>query len=274
MRRARARKNGRRGHEADGRTGDDTSAIGCSPYTPEEQGRGPDRRNSQKLSQIPLNRMYEAARQAGVPLDKSLAQTVSVNGKYDPFEIDPSVQQAFDAFMAASAGSARRLRDWLKPYLIWRYQQRHHYLDLPWSRRSPAEDVSLLTEANKGLLRDLEILESPLPMPGRLDAAALQPAPTGAGRDGGGVTGSMPQAQKFLSSESREIFELMRAAGPVPPALATLFADYVHDSYAGFSVPGVGHEYTGYLHYRRQYMGSDKPLAQQMPDDDRDRQYA
>ena len=37
-----------------------------------------------------------------------------------------------------------------------------------------------------------------------------------------------------------------------------MFGDYVRDSLGAFTLPGRGREYTGYLHYRRQFMGDDR----------------
>ena len=238
-------------------------------YTPQEQGRGPGQLNSQKLSQIPLNRMYEAARQAGVPLDKSLAVTISASGKYDPFEIDPELQKAFDAFMAVHAGPPRRLREWLKPYLIWRYQQRYNYVHLPWSERCPEDDKAKLVQANKNFIEDLRAFEPQRTLPDWFDPT--DPKNAGRHQDIRMSQGAASAGNEVPPGEASEIFNFMRESGPVPAALGTLFADYVHDSHAGFSPVKGWHEPTGYLHYRRQYMGSDKALTQLDTDD---RQYA
>lgn len=231
-------------------------------YTPQEHGRGPDRRDSQKLSQIPLNRMYRAARAEGVPLDKGLAQ----QGPHDPFAIDPALQQAFDAFMKVQSGPPRRLRDWLKPYLAWRYQHRYTYIHQDWAKRCPAEDKNLLVKANKEFIDDLGMFELQRAQPDWFDPTDPQNAGItvhDVRESQGALRRSLhPVERRALPDEASEIFQLMRAAAPVSSALAKLFSDYVHDSYAGFTLALGLHEYTGYLHYRRQYMGNDKALSQ------------
>src|SRR5690606_11545844 len=106
-------------------------------YTPQDQGRGPQGLNSQKLSPIPLNYMYRIAVNAGVPLDMGLAQA----GAMDPFEIHPDLQAAYNAFVAAAPARGSQ-REWLLPYLAWRYQVRNAYARLPWRDRAPAIDIA------------------------------------------------------------------------------------------------------------------------------------
>lgn len=221
-------------------------------YTPDEQGRGPQQLNSQKLSQLALNNMYEAAQQALVPLDKELARESSVDGDYDPFDIDPSLRQAYVDFMSESGTQSRRLRDWLLPYVSWRYQLKDRYVQLPWASRTKVEDeLTALRDANEGFLDDLALFEAPKATAAR-DVAKY------------GVTlGTLNQIRRRaqLEEEASEVFEYVRKAAPVSPRIAALFADYVHDSYGGFTLVAGKHEPAGYLRYRRQYHGTSNALT-------------
>lgn len=219
-------------------------------YSPGEQGRVDG--DSEKLSQIPLNDMYAAASAAKVPLDKSLA---AARGQ-DPFAIAPGLQGAYDAWRSA-AGGGKSSREWLLPYLAWRYQVRHGYSDLPSTRRAGAKDRDDLIGANATLLADITALENP-PVPAtRVVEALLGPAARWAIR----------RDYDKLAPEAPEILRTVKTA-TVPDALAKLFADYCHDSFAGFRPydnriwgfidPPGSWEPEGYLRWRLHYRGSDR----------------
>jgi len=238
-------------------------------YSPNEQGRGPNARDDEKLSLLPLETMYGAATAALVPLNKRLAR----DGDYDPFTVADSMRAAFTAFMSARQQS-RRIRDWLSEYLVWRYQVRHSYMTLAWADRANGEggdDESLedLRGANRCLLDDVAAFEG---------LAEL--------REQGGFhhpRSAVAQARgrhaariRSLEREAREVYELVRAAGAASSEASTLFADYCHDSYAGFRpfdkvkvygwdpVPGSW-EPQGYLRWRRRYEGDDLQLTRHGP---------
>ena len=75
---------------------------------------------------------YDAARAAGVPLNKAL--TIRADGR-DPFKTADNVRATALAFFSTRRG-ARPLRAWLAEYLAWRYQVRDRYLSLPWQTRA------------------------------------------------------------------------------------------------------------------------------------------
>src|SRR5690606_13112585 len=233
-------------------------------YTPQDQGRGPQALNSQKLSQMPLNHMYRMAVDAGVPLDRELSKVMTPSGLFDPFEIHPDLQAAYDAFVAVSPAQGSQ-RDWLLPYLAWRYQVRNAYSWLPWRYRASANDIADLEGANATLLRDI---------------AALDATDTFGEKAFDAILGASPLTRPFshgrdlskLASEAREVLDLVRKHPQVSAAEISMFSDYVHDSYAGFKpfdgyilgfipIPGTW-EPEGYLRYRRWYAGDDKAMAQ------------
>lgn len=111
-------------------------------------------------------------------------------------------------------------------YIAWRYQARNTYLALPWHKRASAADRDDLSGANHRLLKDVEAL-----------TLRLHPVSTATwdSEDYQAVQQRQAEARVVqLREEAPSIFERLQAAPPVDPAAATLFADYCHDSYAGF----------------------------------------
>lgn len=225
-------------------------------YAPSEQGRGPGKKlDEEKLSQLPLHFMYDSAKAAKVPLEKALAR----DGAYDPFTIAPNVRQAFETFMSARQ-KRQPVREWLAEYLAWRYQVRHHYSSLPSYARATDEDKSNLQGANQRLLDDVDALMGLEQQAGRrIDYDSLE-----------GREQARQQARvRSLEREATEVYARVKAAPPTDAATAALFADFVHDSYAGFRpfdqlkiwgwdpVPGSW-EGEGYLRWRRRYEGTDE----------------
>lgn len=230
-------------------------------YTPQEQGRGPRSDNAEKLAQIPLNHMYAAARAARVPLDKTLA----VQGLYDPYQIAPELQAAYDGWRAESSGS-KPLREWLLPYLAWRYQARHHYGQLHAFERASARDRDDLHGANATLLADIHALENP-PSAGTRAADSLLGTIPGFGIL---VRHVIARDYDCLAPEAPAVLQQIKSAPSTPPASATLYADYAHDSFAGFrpfdnKIMGIdppgSWEPEGYLRWRVHYRGNDTRLT-------------
>ncbi|MGY1426570.1 T6SS phospholipase effector Tle1-like catalytic domain-containing protein [Lysobacter sp. A289] len=230
-------------------------------YTPQEQGRGPRSDNAEKLAQIPLNHMYDAARAARVPLDKTLA----VQGLYDPYQIAPELQAAYDGWRAENSGS-KPLREWLLPYLAWRYQARHRYGRLPAFERASARDRDDLHGANATLLADIHALENPPSAGTRAAESLLGTIP------GFGILARHVIARDYdcLAPEATAVLQRIKSAPPTPPASATLYADYAHDSFAGFrpfdsKIMGIdppgSWEPEGYLRWRVHYRGNDTRLT-------------
>ncbi|MFD0740113.1 T6SS phospholipase effector Tle1-like catalytic domain-containing protein [Lysobacter koreensis] len=238
-------------------------------YTPSEQGRGPTGRNSEKLAQISLNDMYAAARAAKVPLDKALA----TEGAYDPFQIAPALRTAYDGWKAHSGG-AKPLREWLFPYLAWRYQVRSTYPNLPSVRRASSKDRGDLVGANATLMADVEALANPPTTAQRTNDLLLRAVIPVAG---------LFAKRRFekLAPEAAEIYRRAKRAAPTPAPLATVFADFAHDSFAGFRPfdtkilgfidPPGSWESEGYFRWRVHYRGDDTRLTQRFSDDSGDK---
>lgn len=82
-------------------------------YTPQDQGKGPSGRDDEKLSQLPLELMYQASLAAKVPMNKAIAASRA----YDPFKVADNVRKAYNAFMAANQ-TEKMVRDWLLDFII------------------------------------------------------------------------------------------------------------------------------------------------------------
>jgi type VI secretion system (T6SS) phospholipase Tle1-like effector len=232
-------------------------------YAPREQGRGLHGKNEEKLSQVPLNAMYQASLKALVPLDKSLA----ADGANDPFDISDECREAFSAFMKPRQ-EARQVREWMFEYLAWRYQVRHTYLNLPWHQRASATDRDDLAGANQQLLKDVDALE--------LGRNPVSTSPS-EGDDPQAIRQRDARARVArLKDEAPDMFERLQTTPLADPVAASLFADYCHDSYAGFRPfdnvkifgwdPVLGSwEPEGYFRWRRRYEGDNVQLVHNEP---------
>lgn len=241
-------------------------------YAPSDQGCGPGGQDSEKLSQIPLNHMAAAAHAAKVPLNKRLA--VDDRG-WDSFAIAPALQQAYDAFLQANGSGERALKDCMLDYLAWRIAVRHDYANLPASRRASADDRDDLIGANATLVRDLDTVQGHTSIDARITeqrraASFLNPRR----RELQALDEEKlrrASEMRSLSATAREVVQRAQALPPTPSAVALLFSQYCHDSYAGFKpfdtpvaagvdMPGTW-EIEGYLRYRTRYAGSDARLT-------------
>lgn len=232
-------------------------------YSPKEQGRGPRGLNEDKLAQIPLNAMYQASLKALVPLNKGLA----AEGAYDPFEISDACRDAFSAFMKPRQ-EPKQVREWMFEYIAWRYQVRNTYLNLPWHKRASEADRDDLSGANALLLKDAEALH--------LHLHPVSTAPW-TSDDYQAIEQNNAEARVAkLRDEASDIFKRLQSTPAIDTAAATLFADYCHDSYAGFRpfdkvkifgwdpVPGSW-EPEGYFRWRRRYEGDNLQLVRTEP---------
>lgn len=203
-----------------------------------------------KLAQIPLNHMLECALAAGVPLNKKLA--IADSG-HDPFAIDPRVEQAFSNFLTASTMTPRQMHNWLQPYLTWRWQVCKSFEQLHHVQKANAEDRKLLVDANKKLIHDAEIVSF------KGDVSRSQRFLDFINGNPGASLKEHEYRQSELSSldpEAPAVVDIAQKAPPTPEPLATLFDDYIHDSYAGFTKSLV--EPTGYWRYRKGFRGNSE----------------
>ncbi|NBA95433.1 DUF2235 domain-containing protein [Pseudomonas sp. R5(2019)] len=243
-------------------------------YGHTSQGRSPSGQASDVLSQIPLELMYQAAKTAQVPLNKKLAN----DGAYNPFDIHPDVRNAYTAFMSASPCEATTAQ-WLLPYLAWRYQVRTVYATrLSWVQRANEQDRKDMAGANETLSADIAALTGMTEEEMDRYRLAAQWSP----ELFAGLAVQKGLRRATLAAEASEVLTHLKAHAPLgtpenPENLtpeAFLFANYVHDSYAGFRplhqphwltgcvdlVPGSW-ETQGYLRYRRIYRGSNRPIT-------------
>jgi hypothetical protein len=251
-------------------------------YEPNAQGRSPNQDDSDKLSQIPLELMYHAALGSGVPLDKDQALDALGDTPYNPFAVHPDLRKAYDAYVATSPRLQGTPAQWLLPYLAWRYQVRHVYTtSMSWAKRASPEDLKDLEGANATLLADIAALDTHSKEWSLADRQRLH---------------SFAMVEQFMKLKATQVRHLAPGAAAVlgnlraQPVLASsadpehgspqayLFANYVHDSFAGFKpfdtkislvgcrdfIPGTW-EPEGYLRYRRFYIGDNTPQTAALP---------
>lgn len=246
-------------------------------YAPADQGRGPGRQDSEKLSQIPLNDMFDAAVAARVPLSKVLAVAQS---RWNCFEIAASLREAYDAFLAANGRGERLLRDCLMDYLAWRISVRQQYGKLPATLRASADDREDLMGANRTLVDDLATVQAWATIDQRL--ADARKARTLLNDNAERIKALEEEKRQLaskmgdLSSSAAEVFARAGAWRAMGGAEQEMFSNYCHDSYAGFKpfdapvtagldAPGTW-EPEGYLRYRTRYEGGDARLTQLAPE--------
>lgn len=242
-------------------------------YSPKTQGRGPGAGDADKLAQIPLNHMFDAALAAKVPLSKRLAQVAS---GWDCYEVSNSLRAAYDAFIQANKPDTRPLRECLLDYLAWRYAVRDKYAQLPATLRAGSDDKDDLRGANQTLINDAKTVEAASTIDMRLaqarsrffviksDVEKLEQEKR-----------ELQEKVAKLSPFAQEILQKLRTYRAIAPAEATMFGNYCHDSFAGFKpfdapvaggvdLPGTW-ETEGYLRYRVRYEGNDTRLSQIHP---------
>lgn len=204
--------------------------------------------DAQKLAQVPLNQLLECAIAAGAPLDKERAKDKL--RQYNPFALAPAVQKAYDDFVTCSTLKARPIREWLQPYLNWRWQVSKAYTSLKHVSEASSEDRALLIEYNARLLADAAFLdhtEKPNILFSFLPLARLART----------VLVDTARANCF-GEEARTVLANAKAAAATDRRLHVLFDFYVHDSLAGFNHNNL--ELSGYWRYRRGFLGDEKRL--------------
>lgn len=202
-----------------------------------------------KLSQIPLNHMFECALAAGVPMSKQPATKDEVS----LFKISPEVEAAFKKFVQLAPSSKQRLSDWMLPYLIWRWTTRNEYSALEHVRNAKGEDLGYLTAAHKQFVQDgnrMEIFGD--------EEKSLAFVKAARARDHS-CWNNADYNQPDMNAVDREAWEVRKrvaAAKPNPPDLDDFFDRFVHDSLAGFRKKLT--EPTGHWRYRRVFRGDEQ----------------
>lgn len=212
--------------------------------------------DSLKLSQIPLNHMFNCAAAAGAPMEKTRAAKIMNFNlltkkkeptllKYDPFAISEIVSNAYEAFILASALTPRPISEWMQPYLNWRWQNRYRYSDLLHVGRANKVDQEVLRKFNGVLIRHADLIDriAGVDKAEKIRAAlGIQP-----------FTDAELVAASYLDKEAKLVLDLAKNAPIVATPLQYLFDNFVHDSLAGFN--SVVLEPTGYWRYRKGFIG-------------------
>ena len=210
--------------------------------------------DSMKLSQIPLNHMFDCAIAAGVPIKKPQLATED----YNPLAIHPDLTKAYTDFISEATLAPRPIYEWLQPYLNWRWQIREQFHKSNQVKRATQADRDVLLAFNKRLMSDAATMTRPAATNGEKFGFSVGKFFTGMKRDF--VTNSL------MEPEARTVLATAQRAAPTPAAYAALFDDYVHDSLAGFNSPNL--ELTGYWRYRRVFLGNDKHTVASNEDSD------
>ena len=194
-----------------------------------------------KLSQIPLNHLFECGVAAGAPLAIDRATRP---GHPAPFAIAPAVQKAFDDFLTLSTMKARPMHEWLQPYLNWRWEVRQTYTSLDHVRKANAKDKAVLIKFNQYLINDAAKLRRPI---WKSVAAAMPPFV--------GKVAVDAASRWMLDPEASAVLAIAEAAAPAKPEAHRMFDCFVHDSLAGFDL--ISCELTGYWRYRKGFLGNN-----------------
>lgn len=208
--------------------------------------------DSLKISQIPLNHMFEYAKAAQVPLDQRLALDIP----YNPFLISPILTKAFQDFLRESGNAARPLSAWMQPYLNWRWQIRANYEKSLQMIRANEDDRVLLKASNKKLAEDgKELLRC-----GDVKQAEKHIKSVRGSRKS---AYDMTYAQLSIEipqfdTEAVKVVHEANSAAPVSSSLISFFENFIHDSMAGFRKKLV--EQSGYWRYRKAFRSDDKPV--------------
>lgn len=205
-------------------------------YKPGELGVSAD--DSLKLSQIPLNHMYDCAIAAGVPLSKERL------GDKTAFDVNKELATAMQRFIDISTEQPRSLGDWMLPYLVWRWQTRLSYSNTGQATRANTEDRRYLLAGNQQFCWGDDQIRAYV-------LSKKQPNRLPYNRDKSIVT------LLTLEAEAPQLRDRIVAFPKIEPELATFFDRFVHDSMAGFRKKLV--EKCGMWRYRRVFYGSEIP---------------
>lgn len=203
-----------------------------------------------KLSQIPLNHMFECAVAAGTPMSKRGAV-----GESKLFEISPAVEAAFKKFIQLSPQGKQRLSDWMLPYLIWRWKTREAYASLDHVRNAKGEDLGYLMAGHASFKQD----GARLGLFGDLERSMAFVKEARANNHSCWLDGAyQPTEMAAHDRDAWEVWHRVTTAKPTVAELDNFFDRFVHDSMAGFRKKLT--EPTGYWRYRRVFRGDNQPL--------------
>ncbi|MFL9857204.1 DUF2235 domain-containing protein [Paraburkholderia madseniana] len=241
-------------------------------YLPDEQGKN-KRADDSKLSQVPLNMMYDAGRAAGVPLEMDIA--FSRSDRWDPFLISDTLRSAYLSFMRANGTTTRQIADCLIDILAWRFRFRDSYGTLPFVQQATQTEQSDLLGAHNVFLKDIREIDDAEHRVyyAREGVATSKLYLSGQIFRQSAAENHLTQAHEAHASiprDRRHIYELVRTR-KLSPVELDFFSEYCHDSFAGFKPfdnwPGRAlsrngpWESGGYLKFRTRYAGESLRLA-------------
>lgn len=207
-------------------------------YEPGELGVSAE--DSLKLSQIPLNHLYDCALAAGVPLSKGRSAA--------DFAIHSDLLAAFQQFIDISTEASRSLNDWMLPYLVWRWQVRKEFEKTGQVRKANPDHRRHLIASNLQFCYADEAIQMNPNLP--LNTWRKKRPYDRDGIQAAGIA---------FEPEAHELRARVVAQPKISPLLAKFFDNFVHDSLAGFRAQLV--EPTGYWRYRRLFRGSEIPFT-------------
>jgi Uncharacterized alpha/beta hydrolase domain (DUF2235) len=231
-------------------------------YFPGEQGKAmPDWAESPHLSQIPLLDMHFAAIKAGVPM-MTIEQVMADARLRKSFATDEELLKIYNTWLAnhgVTGGDAQAYTEaHARHYIRWRAQLHlNHGKGIAeqnfFSRAKAGSDQSDMQKADESLRLQLNWL-----IERRAANATVRGYIAERLRDVIRLTSPMgtflvEPGKAPLTAYERKFIEIAADGPPPPPGCAELFADYVHDSRAGFKPLGMHEPIVatgGYLRFR------------------------
>lgn len=220
-------------------------------------GDSPAFADRKKLSQIPLNHMYECAVAAGVPFIELSKETSDNNSQR--FAICPQLKEDYEKFFELNGPRPRRLSEWLLPYLVWRWKKRHTYANIDHVKNASDSDRKNLVDGNNEFTsvgRRMQLMGDPVASE-KYEKAAREDMNFNANSNYGEYRQSELSylAPEAVALQKRVSVDLKNMQ--IPEEVEHFFEFYVHDSVAGFRKDWV--ESTGHWKYRRLFRGYAQP---------------
>lgn len=209
-------------------------------YAPGDQGKGRGKQAA-LLSQIPLLHMYQAAREAGVPLVPF--SEMEARDKID-FEVDAALASAWTAYTAALGKNGALLKTHMELYFRWRAGRLDSLESTSSFRAASVQAQQDLREANRMLAGDLEALRER--RKARPEAPPENRQPPFMQSDLARINKWQFDRAQFgtpLDDWEQAALAVFDCPVPLPAEVERFFDDYVHDSFAGFYMAGEITEY-------------------------------
>lgn len=208
-------------------------------YAPGEQGRGVDPQGADMLSRVALALMYREARLSGAPLKLEKAAPVA----RQRFAVHPDVIQALNAYINACTvrtGHFRDImRDQMKWSILWRKQWAGRMARSASVQRAAQVDRNDIESADQEFVAEIAAFQAWMKAPSFTKQVMVCPKPEmGICIDMEQTVSNLPGIDPERLPEWRDIAAFWHET-EVPPAIAHLLENFVHDSRAWFKLmPG------------------------------------